>query len=319
MRCFRYLQNVGRDRRQGASINPEFEDVFRLSGYICYEYATENWAIHARLAGHKTPIHLFKQTVADPYASKGIVSPQIVGEHPPCISRKRVTERRQALGVEAFPLPDNTQPMSSISIALHVAAFANVSPLIVALFSLEDLEYRRTLANEVDFAGTILLNHAARNGNLDLCQYLLNQGSKTEIPGGDERGTALHGVAASGRADILELLLDRGAELDARDEMGDTSLLVAVDKRQSNAVRFLLEKGSNIYALSENGRAIIELAHFRLGDAKEPVEEKILRMLSEHERSMRLSENEKQAAQVSPPRPRPGDIKKYNFSVNTTS
>ena len=58
--------------------------------------------------------------------------------------------------------------------------------------------------------------------------------------------TSLHLAAASGNADMVTLLLDRGADVNALEtESGQTPLIFAADENRVDAIRVLLKRGAN--------------------------------------------------------------------------
>lgn len=63
-----------------------------------------------------------------------------------------------------------------------------------------------------------------------------------------------------GRREIVRLLLDHGADPDARDESGQTPLLLAVKRRHREIVGLLLEHGANVNAEDDCGRRPLLLA-----------------------------------------------------------
>lgn len=58
---------------------------------------------------------------------------------------------------------------------------------------------------------------------------------------------------------ILDLLIDNGAILDARNRQGETALLVAAKRGNKHVVSKLLDKGANLHARDKRGRAIMAI------------------------------------------------------------
>jgi ankyrin repeat protein len=52
-------------------------------------------------------------------------------------------------------------------------------------------------------------------------------------------------AAAAGRTDNVRLLLDKGADVNARTDNGQTPLMVAAKSGKKDTVKFLLEKGAD--------------------------------------------------------------------------
>ncbi|RYP75956.1 hypothetical protein DL771_002028 [Monosporascus sp. 5C6A] len=65
--------------------------------------------------------------------------------------------------------------------------------------------------------------------------------------------TPLLGAAFEGYETVVKLLLDRGADIEAEDKSGITSLLWAADKGHKTVVELLLDKGADIKVKDESG------------------------------------------------------------------
>jgi cytohesin len=127
---------------------------------------------------------------------------------------------------------------------------------------------------------------ASGNCALDLaCEYLhpevvrllLESGASPDRPGDY---APLHWAASSGNHEAVEALLAAGAELDARNDFGETPLLIAVARAEATCARLLLvagadpdvadgkERTARDLASWEIGRQIDEAERGRLGDAE---------------------------------------------------
>ena len=63
----------------------------------------------------------------------------------------------------------------------------------------------------------------------------------------------LHTAAKLNNVSAMQLLLDAGADVDAKEE-GDTALNVGVRHRSVEASQYLLEHGANVNAISRYGQ-----------------------------------------------------------------
>jgi ankyrin repeat protein len=88
------------------------------------------------------------------------------------------------------------------------------------------------------------LHRAAMAGHADLTAALLDRSAQVDAKdyGG---GTALHSAAAHGRGEAAALLLDRGADPDAADEEGHTPLHHAARAGHEAVAALLLERGAD--------------------------------------------------------------------------
>ena len=71
---------------------------------------------------------------------------------------------------------------------------------------------------------------------------------------------ALHDVAATGTAKLAKLLIEAGAEVDAKLSGGYTPLLVAAGRGKTEVVRVLLDAGADVDATGESGKTALQLA-----------------------------------------------------------
>jgi hypothetical protein len=76
----------------------------------------------------------------------------------------------------------------------------------------------------------------------------------------DPAPTALRSAAASGDASQTALLLDQGAVLDARDELGRTALMLAVMQNRPDVARLLLDRGADPNVADNSGRSPLQQA-----------------------------------------------------------
>ncbi|KQV61352.1 MULTISPECIES: ankyrin repeat domain-containing protein [unclassified Duganella] len=89
--------------------------------------------------------------------------------------------------------------------------------------------------------GNTALLMAAFQKNKPAVLALLEKGAQINRPG----WTALHYAAAAGDLDIMKLLLERHAAIDATSPTGTTPLMLAAREGQEDAVQLLLEEGAN--------------------------------------------------------------------------
>ncbi|MCL2602690.1 MAG: ankyrin repeat domain-containing protein [Treponema sp.] len=94
-------------------------------------------------------------------------------------------------------------------------------------------------------AGVPLLNIAARKGNLEILELLIQSGAELNLQA-DDRGTSaiLDSVMAK-RYPLTVALIDAGAALDIKSKDGQTALVVAVGAGDEKAVEALLKAGAD--------------------------------------------------------------------------
>jgi ankyrin repeat protein len=114
----------------------------------------------------------------------------------------------------------------------------------------------------VNFSGGIYgnpLQAAAAKGHEEIVEILLNtEGINVNEKGkylswlGDEAdGTPLYLASEGGYINIVKLLLDRGADIDAKVDLWGTALTIAAVSNQEEVVRLLLERGADVNVENE--------------------------------------------------------------------
>uniref|UniRef100_A0A8C2XQ19 Tetratricopeptide repeat, ankyrin repeat and coiled-coil containing 1 n=1 Tax=Cyclopterus lumpus TaxID=8103 RepID=A0A8C2XQ19_CYCLU len=123
-----------------------------------------------------------------------------------------------------------------------------------------------TVVQQVNRRGVSPLFCAVRQGHWQIAELLLQHGADVNIS--DKQGRTLLMVAAcEGHLSTVEFLLCKGASLTSMDKEGLTPLSWACLKGQKNVVQFLVEKGAVIDHTDKNGRTPLDLAAF-YGDAE---------------------------------------------------
>ena len=114
------------------------------------------------------------------------------------------------------------------------------------------------------FAGcTPDLHQAAREGDADRVRKLLDAGADVNgrnsskavklLSGGTPlQWTSLHYAAYYGHLEIAEILISRGADLDADDPYYSTPLYLAAEEGHPEVVEFLISKGAKVNVKSSS-------------------------------------------------------------------
>jgi ankyrin repeat protein len=107
--------------------------------------------------------------------------------------------------------------------------------------------------------------------------------------------TALTWAAESRQQDMMELLLDKGADIDKRDSHGKTALIYAAQSNNQDMAEFLLNRGANVGETGKDGKTALVYA-------KEQGIEKMIALLDQ-EKWAQMQEARalaKEAAEFSP-------------------
>lgn len=135
--------------------------------------------------------------------------------------------------------------------------------LNLALFE-DNMESFKALVN----APGINLNKRAKNGNDALMiaawknneeavQTLLSRGAKVNHDG----WTALHYAASTGNMDIVTMLINKGAWVNARSPNGTTPLMMAARSGHTDICKMLLSHGADPRMINEQNYSALTFAH----------------------------------------------------------
>lgn len=111
-------------------------------------------------------------------------------------------------------------------------------------------------------AGETPLMMAALKGRLDWTRKLIERGAKVQKPG----WSPVHYAATGPNTELLALLLDRGANIDARAPDMSTPLMMAVRFGPEDSVKLLLRRGAEKSYINERNVTAADLA--RLADKR---------------------------------------------------
>jgi len=164
---------------------------------------------------------------------------------------------------------------------VNVADTSGVTPLIAAANANNREVVELLLARGADVHASARtgqpstpLMAAAINGDVALVRTLLSRKADVAVVSADRTGnvkngpvrygtiTALHAAVTSGRPEVIELLLNAGAPVDATDARGMTPLMwaVATDRADPRVVRLLLTHHTDPRRRSPTGESAIDWA-----------------------------------------------------------
>lgn len=107
----------------------------------------------------------------------------------------------------------------------------------------------RTRIDEANAAGETPLMMAALKGRLDWVSRLVQMGAQVNRPG----WSPLLYAASGPEPRTVVLLLDRGADIEARAPNGDTALMLAARYGSEGAVNVLLDRGADARRRNDQG------------------------------------------------------------------
>jgi len=154
------------------------------------------------------------------------------------------------------------------------------------LLAQERYTYNRTLLHEVAGQGSLLIvefllhlgadpnardqwghtplyfvgNASQGSNGADVVHLLAQSGANVNAQERLKHCTALHMAARRGNIPVAEALLDRGAEIETQDKLGDTPLHRAVKCGKTEMVAFLLSRGADVRAEGKRGLTPLQVA-----------------------------------------------------------
>ncbi len=145
---------------------------------------------------------------------------------------------------------------------LHGASAAGNLPIVAALLKLG------ADANVKDGGGHTPLYSAANEcrGGGPVVRALVQAGAKVDACDGVKRCTALHMAARRGDVEVAGALLECGADIEARDSLGETPLRRAVNCGKTDVAALLLAKGADPHSVGSKG--LTPLSAARTGEMR---------------------------------------------------
>lgn len=150
--------------------------------------------------------------------------------------------------------PNTVDPITGETV-LILAAREGSNQVIETLLAHKDTQLERTAPN-----GNTALMMAAFKRNKRAVKAMLDKGAIVTRPG----WTALHYAAAAGDEEIVRLLLEHHAYIDAESPSQITPLMIAAREGQDGAVKVLLQEGADA-TLKNNERLTAAQIALRAG------------------------------------------------------
>jgi len=116
-----------------------------------------------------------------------------------------------------------------------------------------------------DRGGLTALHVAAKAGHLEVVQWLVEHGADLHActfrnPGDAGSHTPLHLAVGAGRLEVARFLIERGAKVNAKMSDGATSLMLAAESGRTDLLMLLLEHGADISLHSQIGQTAFSIA-----------------------------------------------------------
>ena len=243
--------------------------------------------VHAAAFGTADAVQLLLDAGADPNApgAAGItalhVAARDIRKVQLLLAGGADVHARSALGATPLSVAAATNGAAGV-VALLLEKGARVNdrdstgrtPLAAAAGADHTAAVRLLLAAGADIGDPPALFGAAMHGNAETMRLLLDrkadvQSRAPDVPNVVKNGpirlgrlTALHFAVTSGRPEVVRLLLDAGAAVNAQDIRGLTSLTyaIATDRPDPAIVRMLLGAGADMAIRDSNGESVLDWA-----------------------------------------------------------
>jgi ankyrin repeat protein len=130
-----------------------------------------------------------------------------------------------------------------------------------------------------DYLGATPLHGAATFGHKEIAELLIAKGADVNAKGGIIKVTPLHDAASKGYKEIVELLIDKGADVNAKSENETTPLHAAAFDGYKEVAELLIAEGADVNAKHVTGGTPLDSAErvieFRLPGLEERSEDKV--------------------------------------------
>lgn len=137
--------------------------------------------------------------------------------------------------------------------------------------------------NVKDDDGRTPLHYGARHGRMEIVKLLLERGADINVKDDVYGHTALH-LAAQGHTKTVKLLLDKGvADINVKNKFGYTVLHIAAEYGNTEIVKLLLDRGIDMHAKNNDGKLAIYYA-------KQQKQTKIVELLLRREKQRQIVE-----------------------------
>lgn len=105
-------------------------------------------------------------------------------------------------------------------------------------------------------------------GHLEVARHLVNQGANINLAATNQMKVApIHAAAAARQIDIVRMLCENGADVNAKQQQGFVPLHAAAQNGDAEMTKLLLDHGADAKARSDNGQNALDLAMLQ-GHAK---------------------------------------------------
>ncbi len=179
---------------------------------------------------------------SDPSTLAGLLALMMRGRHPKLI-RYAATKMKDH--------PDLVRERYAGRTLLHEAASQGLSGIVALLLRLGADPNANDGGSHTPLYA--VANECRSPEGASVVAILVEAGANVNVNDGVKRCTPLHMAARRGNVEIAGALLDHGADIEARDSVGDTPLRRSVNCNKTNVASFLLSRGADTFSIGSKG------------------------------------------------------------------
>ena len=242
----------------------------RLIPHLFVRYAASNWGHHVRYSSQDRTRQLALEFLSQPLALRSAVQAMDVEPHPislAFLARRVPSHLVTGLGLAAmFNLVQLARLLIESGVEVDAKDYQGRTPLHVASWKGHKGIVALLLENGADAkavgdeCGWNALHFAAEAGHESVVLFLLDN-TDLEVDSVSAAGqTALHWAAFNEHSHVVELLYERGADVNARNARGETALHYSALLRHIDMLKQLLKYGASVNSRTDSGQTVLELA-----------------------------------------------------------
>jgi ankyrin repeat protein len=126
---------------------------------------------------------------------------------------------------------------------LHITATFAGNKALTELLIANGLDVNAKIISSSETQGSTPLHLAAGTGKAEVAEVLIRNGAEVNIKNSYHHYTPLHLAALNGKKAVAELLINKGADVNAKSETGVTPLDLATEKGKKELVDLLRKHG----------------------------------------------------------------------------
>jgi hypothetical protein len=186
--------------------------------------------------------------------------PAVLEKSPP-VSSTHIPLTSQPTEITAIPTPQPIMQSREIAGSKIIRLFFEVVEAGNIIEAQELLKRYLGLVNAVDDQNyeRTPLHYAAENGYKEVCEVLIEYGADVDAKTKDT-WTPLYYAARNGHREVCEILIRHGANVNAKSQYGWTPLYSAARGGHEEVCEFLLESGAHVNAESKKGWTALHIA-----------------------------------------------------------